>query len=280
MPQGHSGKPAYPTLPASARLPVNRCNLPAAILGSLTFQRHPAPLFIDGVRELHHDLFGHLETLDERRRRAERFMDYMTVLFRLESLEEAGLTPGTGHGRPNANYLRTLRGWMFDSESREGAVLKGWVESRFGLLARYHGGPLHHVGNDFDLRYLQQRATGVYNTNALESQLDLVYAYCQYELQRQHPDDLHMALYRGVNGISEHDWLARSGNRGGIVLFNNLNSFSRDPERADEFGDRILRSHVPLAKIFFHAGLLPGVLRGESEYLVIGGLYEVECVDP
>ena len=35
-----------PALPRFARLPINRCNLPAAILGGLTYQRHPTPLTI------------------------------------------------------------------------------------------------------------------------------------------------------------------------------------------------------------------------------------------
>ena len=48
-----------PRLPKGS-LPINRCNLPAVILGGLTFQRHPAPLLLDGVAELHHRLFRSL----------------------------------------------------------------------------------------------------------------------------------------------------------------------------------------------------------------------------
>ncbi len=44
---------------------------------------------------------------------------------------------------------------------------------------------------------------------------------------------------------------------------------------AGEFGDYILAAEIPTAKIFFHCTLLPGVLKGEDEYLVIGGAYEV-----
>jgi len=272
--------PTSASLPAAARLPINRCNLPAAILGSLTFQRHPTALHIDGVAELHRDLFERLGKLLNPEVRARHFMDYMTMHFRLESLEDAGLTPSTGRARPNADYLRVLRGWMFDSESREGAVLKGWVESRFGLLTRYHAGALSYSGTDADLRYLQARASGVYNTNAIEAQLDVLYAYCQYELSQQKPGVEHLRLYRGVNDLPEHDWLCRTARHSGVVLLNNLNSFSSDPERADEFGDRILRAEVPLAKILCFSGLAPGILNGEKEYMVIGGIYQVELVDP
>ena len=36
-----------------------------------------------------------------------------------------------------------------------------------------------------------------------------------------------------------------------------------------------MTADIPLTKIFFHCGLLPGVLKGEDEYLVIGGVVEV-----
>jgi NAD+--dinitrogen-reductase ADP-D-ribosyltransferase len=60
-----------------------------------------------------------------------------------------------------------------------------------------------------------------------------------------------------------------------VVLFNNLNSFSLSRERAGEFGDHILRVQVPLTKVFFYTRLLPGVLNGEEEFAVLGGLYPV-----
>lgn len=262
-----------PSLPPWARLPINRCNLPAIILGSLTFQRHPAALFIDGVAELHADLFRRLDALPTHRERAQAFRDYMTVHFRLEHLEEAGLTEGT-EKRAKANWLRLLRGWSFDADGREGAVLKGWVESRFGLLPRFHAEPLRDFTGTAWRRYQEMRATGLYGTNALEGQLDLLYAYCQYEFARAGTSDS-LQLYRGINRIAEHEVLRDEGGRQ-VVLFNNLTSFTHSRERAGEFGDYILETQVPPAKVFFHCGLLPGLLKGEDEYLVIGGAYEVD----
>ena len=81
-----------PALPRDARLPINRCNLPAAILGSLTYQLHPIPLTLDGVAALHRDLFSRLDATPEACHRAEIFQDYVTVHFRLEHLDEAGLS--------------------------------------------------------------------------------------------------------------------------------------------------------------------------------------------
>jgi NAD+--dinitrogen-reductase ADP-D-ribosyltransferase len=102
-----------------------------------------------------------------------------------------------------------VRGWSFDSDGREGAVLKSWVETRFGLIARHHAGGLG--GRDSDARhaFMRQAAAGIYATNAIEAQLDLLYTYCQYELTRQHPQDSHLTLYRGINRIDEHEILER-----------------------------------------------------------------------
>ena len=265
-----------PPLPASACLPINRCNLPAVVLGGLTFQTHPVPLEIDGIRHFHADLFQTLADFDRHSDRAQRFQDYMTVNFLLDELDEAGLTPGRRRkSRANANYLRMVRGWSFDSDGREGAVLKRWVESRFGLLARHHAGSLLDRQGETYQQYLAQGTRGLYATNALESQLDLLYTYCQYELERQHPDTSHLALYRGINRIDEHESLETGAHGRHRVLLNNLNSFTGSRERADEFGDYILAAEVPLAKVFFYNRLLPGMLKGEDEYVVIGGAYEV-----
>jgi NAD+--dinitrogen-reductase ADP-D-ribosyltransferase len=265
-----------PTLPASARLPLNRCNLPAVILGSLTYQQHPVPLEIDGIQDFHADLFRTLANCPNHPERALRFQDYMTVNFLLDELDEAGLMPGRGRkARANANYPRLVRGWSFDSDGREGAVLKRWVESRFGLLARHHAGSLLDHNGEAYQRYLAEGTRGLYATNALESQLDLLYTYCQYELTREEPDRTHLKLYRGINRMDEHEIQETCGGGRHRVLFNNLNSFTSHRERADEFGDYILMTEVPLPKVFFYNRLLPGMLKGEDEYVVIGGVYEV-----
>lgn len=263
-----------PSLPKSARLPINRCNLPAVILGSLTFQRHPTPLVLDGVAELHRDFFARLDTLKLPQQRAEAFRDYMTVAFRLEHPEEIGFTEQSCNNRVKATWMRVIRGWAFDPDGREAAVLKGWVESRFGLTPRHHGSDLHDFNDDAYHRYEEMRAAGLYGTNALEAQLDLVFAYCQYEFARQSAP-AHLMLHRGVNRVDAHEVLAGEIGAQHVLLLNNISSFSSHRERAGEFGDYILCVAVPVAKILFHCALLPGVLQGEGEHLVIGGAYEV-----
>ncbi len=263
------------TLPAAARLPINRCNLPAVILGSLTFQRHPTPLTLDGVAELHAELFRHLDALEHPQQRAAYFEDYMVVHFRLHRLQEVGLDPKRPN-RGNANYRRLVRGWSFDANSREGAVLKAWVESRFGLLARFHREPLTESDSHVYHRYLADRSAALYGTNALEAQLDLLFTYSQYELARQSAETSHIHLYRGINRVGEHEVLAKTGSQTCQVLLNNLNSFTVSRERAEEFGDYIMELEVPTSKVFFYSRLLPDLLKGEEEYVVIGGVYEAK----
>jgi NAD+--dinitrogen-reductase ADP-D-ribosyltransferase len=267
--------PLSPSLPRDVRLPLNRCNLPADILGSLTFQRHPTPLKLDGVAELHRNLFDHLDALAAPAERARIFMGHMDATFSLEHPEEAGYNAAWRYGRAKANYLRILRGWAFDADGREGAVLKGWVESRFGLLPRHHGGPIRDFSGLAYRHYLEQRSGGLYNTNSLEAQFDLLYAWCQYELARQWPGQSHLTLYRGVNRMRGYEELGAASDNPRILLLNSLNSFTCERERACEFGDSILDAQVPLAKVFFFHDLLPGKLCGEAEFGVIGGVYEV-----
>lgn len=278
---GHNNGPAFvgvstraDSLPASARLPINRCNLPASILGSLRYQKHPVPLKLDGVEELHRSLFAALDALSDPVERARLFMAHMTAVFSLDHPEEAGHS-AAAYDRVRATYLRLLLGWAFDPDGQEGAVLKGWVESRFGLLPRHHGGPIRDLSGATYRHYLEARSRGLYGANALEAQLDLLYAYCQYELARQRPGQTHLTLYRGVNRVADFEVLQEQSRGRRVVLLNSLNSFTPDRERAGEFGDFILEVAVPLPRMFFFPQLLPGVLKGEDEFMAIGGMYEV-----
>lgn len=265
-----------PSLPKGSFLPINRCNLPAKILGGLTFQQHPTTLLIDGVKEFHADLFKRLNNTSRTEERQNCFMDYMTVHFCLDELEEQGYSADMRHDRANANYMKVLRGWMFDSNSRESAVLKGWIESRFGLIPRYHQGAIRHHSDATHRQYEQDRASGLYNTNALEAQIDLLYSYCQYELTLLKPAITHISAYRGINRLNEYEVIVQLDRKRHVVLLNNINSFSSSHERADEFGDHVMVINVPIEKIFSYGGLLPPALQGEDEYVVIGGLYEAE----
>ena len=61
-----------------------------------------------------------------------------------------------------------------------------------------------------------------------------------------------------------------------MIQLNNLVSFSSDRNIAACFGDTILTARVPVSKILFFNGLLSShPLKGEGEYLVVGGDYRV-----
>jgi NAD+--dinitrogen-reductase ADP-D-ribosyltransferase len=267
-----------PSLPKQARRLFNRCNLPAGILGSLTYQQHPAPLTIDGVNELYREIFERLQKLENAVVRSRHFMAFMSAQFQLESPEEMGFEEESRLDRSKATYLRLLRGWLFNPDSQEGAVLKGWAESRFGLVPRFHHAPIRNQQDESYRSYEQEWARGLYNTNALENQLDVLFGYSQFELVRKYKQQTHITLYRGCNHLDEYETFDKNDARH-IILLNNLNSFSDSRERADEFGDYVMQVEIPLSKIVFFNDLLPGVLSGEGEYIVLGGLTHATLIN-
>lgn len=251
------------------------CSVPAWVIGSREFNADPTPLSVHGVRATHAHFFKKLDNLSSWEERARIFQDYMEVAFHLHQWREkdnVGKLLSIKH-----SYLRFLRGWLFDADSVEGAVLKGWVESRMGLPPTYHGGRINGKESKAYLSYLKDRMKGSGRTNAIFSQLDLLYEFVQYEMKRRDPDTTHITLFRGVHGFYDHDlleWDAKTGK--GVVRLNNLNSFTHDFERAWEFGTFVIEAKVPVSKIFFDGAFLhAGILKGEEEVLVIGGVYDI-----
>lgn len=268
--------PAVP-LPAQTCLPINRCNLPCHALAGLAYQRHPAAITIDGVQALHHQLFEVLDGERDAHHRAGHFSNHMRACFQLADPDALGYDEHSRRpGRIHADYRQLLRGWLFNADGREAAVIKGWVESRFGLQTRNHREALPDRDGAAYQAYQAELAEALYNTSALFDQLDLLYSYCQYELGRRYPDRLQIPHYRGLNRLGDMDVVATPDARHTVLLLNNINSFSGSQERADEFGDCVIRALVPLSKLLYVPELIPGVLQGEDEHLVIGGLYEVE----
>jgi NAD+--dinitrogen-reductase ADP-D-ribosyltransferase len=257
--------------------PFNLCNLPPWAIASRKFNSHPQMLEIQGVRHTHQRLFAALDCIDARLARGQQFHDYMDVVFQLHQWEQAD-TSSSRKSLKNS-YLRFLRGWMFDSNSREGAVLKGWVESRLGLPPTFHRVPIADIHDDTYHAYQVERMQGVARTSALMAQFDLLYEFVQSELHRSRPAPTHLRLWRGINDFDDQRILERLGGRRHVVRLNNLVSFTTDFERAWEFGSKVLQADVPLPKVFFCGDLLPAaLLKGEGEVMVIGGEYEVEVL--
>lgn len=214
-----------------------------------------------------------LDQIDDPSRRGEVFHDYVSVKFRLHEWAEH---QASARSSLRSSYVQFIHGWGADCNSHSGAVLKSWVESRFGLPARYHGGRLPDDPLARE-RYQCDCMRGAAKTVAVAMQLDLLYTFGQYELQRRYPGERWLTLYRGTHDAEEYAVRDLPSDRRALVVFNNLSSFTSDPEVAWEFGSLVWKVRVPLQKIIFFSGLLPShLLGGEAEYLVIGGEYRVK----
>lgn len=254
----------------------NNCNLPPWVIASRHFNDNPQPLEIQGVKEGNRFLFQKLAAIASQEERALVFNDFMSVKFQLHHWQDQ--TETAGRSIKNS-YLRFLRGWMMDSNSIEGAVLKRWVESRMGITPTYHRARISGIHSQAYFEFSVDVMKGSARTNAIQSQLDILYEYCQFEIAKKYPHSHQIMLYRGTYDASEHDLIEQINRREQIVRLNNLVSFTSDEERAWEFGSTVWEVRVPLSKVFFYNDLLPGsIMKGEGEYLVIGGEYRVRQV--
>ena len=258
---------------------LNRCNLSPWIIGSEEFQANPLPVEIDGARTTDGSLFRRLDELPAAGERSRLFHDYVSVKFGLD--EKIGQ-----HGKlkPVYSYVNLLRAWGADSNRQAGAVLKAWVESRFGILATYHNGRLADNAEARDA-FTLDRMRGAAKFIGVLMQLDLLYTFCQDELRRRFPGERWKTLYRGTHDSDEYAIHHQNSQGDGrskrvaLVQLNNLSSFTSDREVAWEFGSSAWEVEVPLAKIIFFSGLLPkSPLSGESEHLVLGGYYNVRTL--
>lgn len=257
---------------------TNLVGVPPWQLITTAFNAQPQLLRIAGARETHRGLFHLLEEAKDLADAAEKFKRYLDMVFQLKPSAYEIAHAEVRRFRPN--YLKLIQGWGFDSNSPQGAVLKGWVENRFGLAPTFHKSALHNYPSSAWMRYLEEKFSSRFHSNSIHMQLDLLYEYCQFAAQRfSMPNTSHIKLWRGVNHHDEQmvvEGELRSGEC--VVHLNNLVSFTTSRERADEFGDWILEAQVPVVKIIFFPGLLSGsALAGEGEVLALGGHYRVKA---
>jgi NAD+--dinitrogen-reductase ADP-D-ribosyltransferase len=256
---------------------TNLVGLPTKFIASPDFHDEPLPMHISGVREMNGTLFAMLDRASDLADAGEAFMCYMVAMFGLdpEQHESGGARPGQRRFR--SSFLRLIKGWGYDSNGPEGAVFKGWVESRFGIFPTYHKEPIQRIASGAWTTYVEEKMSSRFHNNAIYTQLDLVYEFCQWALPRfVGPKDTHVMLYRGTNSFDEHLIQERVDKSNAVIRLNNLTSFSADRDVASCFGDIILTVDVPLSKlVFFNTLLSMHALNGEAEYLVIGGDYRV-----
>ena len=258
------------------RIPFNLCNLPPWVIASREFNEDPRPLEVQGVFQANRFLFDALARLDDESARARALDDWISVRFQLHQWEAQATQPARRSLKNS--YLRFLRGWGHDSNAVEGAVLKGWVESRMGIPPTFHRERIERMESPEYLRFARDRMLGMARTNAIFDQLDLVYTFTQVELARRRPGERWLTLFRGQNDASEHEVLATLGPREQVVRLNNLCSFTDDVERAWEFGSTVWEARVAVPRVFCVSWFFPGILRGEREVLVVGGETRVRRV--
>ena len=250
------------------------CNHSPWVVGSQEFNDAPQPISIGIVRQDNKDLFKKLAAEDDPSVRGGIFNDYMSVKFQLHDWPSHA---DAARSSLKNSYVRFLRGWSVDSNSIEGAILKSWVESRIGLPPTFHRGRTLDGSEEGNMPYEIDRVRGSARTNAILSQLDVLYEFCQYELARRMPGTRWITLWRGTCDAENYRVIERGDRRSACILMNNLSSFTSERECAWEFGSTVWETSVPTTKIFFFSGLLPdSILKGEDEYLVIGGEYRVK----
>lgn len=258
---------------------TNLVGVSSQLLASVDFNDFPRRLYISGTRPSHKGLFSWLAESADQADAAERFAEYMSTAFSLAKRAERRSDGAAHYSR--SSYLKLLQGWGFDSNGPPGAVLKGWVESRFGIVPTFHKEVLAAFPSEAWIRYLEEKLSSRFHNNCIQLQLDILYEYAQWSIERFAPvPGSHVQAFRGIHS-SEARFLDGSlKSRHGVIRLNNLVSFSRSTERAGEFGDIVVSAAVPVAKILLFPGLLNDqVLNGEAEVLVIGGDFEVDVIE-
>jgi NAD+--dinitrogen-reductase ADP-D-ribosyltransferase len=251
--------------------PINRINIPTKLFVSKEYNIGVSNIEISGVKEYYKRLFDLIAASDDIQSSSTVFDSYMAELFSL------GIKI---NGKKVGNYMRLLKGWLFDSNSKEGAVLKGWVENRFGLIPFYHKNVIPGMYSKEYYDYMQEKMDTKLNKNLMYTQLDLVYTYTQTIIHTFFKQYIpKVTLYRGVNGLDEHMVIEKYAKRKLCIEQNSLVSFTLDKQIAESFGDTILKVEVPYTKILFFSEAMPTrSFAGEMEYLVIGGRYDTEIV--
>ncbi|WP_236965306.1 NAD(+)--dinitrogen-reductase ADP-D-ribosyltransferase [Hydrogenophaga sp. SL48] len=262
---------------------TNLVGVPTAWLASAGFNQRAPELHIAGTRETQPGLFALLDRCNDLTEAREVFVHHLSIAFGLRPPERHELDGlGTAEQRRwRGSWRRLLQGWGMDANGAAGAVLKGWVESRFGLVPTFHKAPLARFPSPAWITYLEEKASSRHHSNNIHQQLDLLYEFCQWALARfplpaPQMQGRHLRLWRGSNRVEEQLLSGSLRGRQCRVRLNNVVSFSLSPEDASCFGDWVFELLVPRSKLLVFPGLLPGhVLQGEQEVIALGGDYDV-----
>ena len=212
---------------------TNLVGVPTHLLASTAFNANPVSLSIAGTREAHPGLFSLLNGSRDLNEARDMFAHYLLIAFGLRKParhELAALGPAEQR-RWRSSWRKLLQGWGMDSNGTAGAVLKGWGESRFGMVPTFHKAPLARFPSAAWVTYLQEKASSRHHSNNIHQQLDLLYEFCQWALRHAVlpgvPTGKHLRLWRGSNRCEEQLIAGRLQDRHCTVRLNNLVSFSQ-----------------------------------------------------
>ena len=262
---------------------TNLVGVPTQWLASTGFNEQAPELHIAGARETQPGLFALLDRCGDLNEAREVFVHYLSIAFglRAPARHEPGGLDAAGQRRWRGSWRPLLQGWGMDANGTAGAVLKGWVESRFGLVPTFHKAALTRFPSPAWITYLVEKTSGRHQSNNIHQQLDLLYEFCQWALTRfpqpaSRMQGRRVRLWRGSNRVEEQLVQGALRERRCRIRLNNIVSFSLNPEEASCFGDWVFELLVPCSKLLVFPGLLPGtVLQGEQEVLALGGDYDV-----
>ena len=265
---------------------TNLVGVPTPVLASAEFNAHPVALHIAGAREAQPGLFALLGRSSDLNEAREMFVHYLAIAFGLQqpNAEELATLGLAEQRRWRSSWRKLLQGWGMDANGAAGAVLKGWVESRFGMVPLFHKAPLARFPSPAWVGYLEEKTASRFHNNCIHQQLDLLYEFCQWAQQRfslpvngEH-SATHVQLWRGSTRCEEQLVGGNLHERHCRMRFNSIASYSLSRDEASCFGDWIFQVRVPRSKLLLLPGLLPGqVLQGEQEVLALGGEYDVEA---
>ena len=166
-----------------------------------------------------------------------------------------------GPRRYRSSFQRLIKGWGYDSNGPEGAVLKGWVESRFGIFPSFHKEPIGRISSGAWTTYVEEKMSSRFHNNAIYIQLDLLYEFCQWALMHfAAPGAIHLTLYRGVNAFDEHQIVGHLDKHSVVMRLNNLDLVLVVPrDRATASAARSSRRACRSRKVAYFNALLPSV---------------------
>lgn len=247
---------------------TNKINIPPFLIAYHGYNQsitEDSYVNIDGVLEYHRDLFNRISDCVDTSEASEIFVSYMDELFHLKEKV---------NNKYVNSYLKVLKGWLFDANRAEGAVIKGWAESRFGIIPSFHKEKIESTDDESYYIYLTERMGSYASKNMIEHQFDLLYTYNQYAIRRFLKSSIpRIKVYKGVNSLREFVIISEN-KKEKIMMLNNVTSFTTSKEIACTFGDYIIETEIPFTKVIFMPDLFPVIkFSGESEVISVGGFF-------